>query len=103
MADANSGLKDRDKDAYVFFDGKWHRRVVVSTGGSDVDQTCRIDDTTTADTIYIGKADTGTATSAASWRIKRVQETGGEVITQYADGNSNFDNVWDNRASLSYS
>jgi hypothetical protein len=26
----------------------------------------------------------------------------GDVIIEYADGNANFDNVWDNRTSLSY-
>lgn len=51
---------------------------------------------------YIGEADAGTATSAASWRIKRMSTASGIVIT-WADGNTNFDNVWNNRASLSYS
>lgn len=50
---------------------------------------------------YIGTATPGTATSAASWQIKKVDETSGTVI-KYADGNANFDNVWDNRESLSY-
>jgi hypothetical protein len=54
-------------------------------------------------TIYIGEAQPGTATSAASWRVKRVVFTGDDSTTLFADGNSNFDNIWDNRASLSYS
>ncbi len=57
---------------------------------------------TAGDIDYVGEASTGTATSGALWRIKRVDSTTGTVI-QWADGNSNFDNVWDNRASLSYS
>lgn len=52
---------------------------------------------------YVGSADPGTATSAASWRIKRITETGADISIEFADGDAFFDNVWDNRASLSYS
>ena len=51
--------------------------------------------------IYYGWAAYGTATSAASWRIVRVESATGNRVA--ADGNILFDNVWDNRASLSYS
>jgi hypothetical protein len=54
-------------------------------------------------TIYIGEAVPGTATSSATWRIKRVVFTGDDSETLWADGDSNFNNVWDNRAALSYS
>lgn len=54
-------------------------------------------------TIYIGEANPGTVTSAASWRIKRIVFTGDDSTTTWADGDSNFNNVWDNRAALSYS
>lgn len=50
---------------------------------------------------YVGEASIGTATSAASWRIKKVDSTTGTVITWAGSGV--FDQVWDNRASLSYS
>ena len=50
---------------------------------------------------YVGEAAIGTATSAASWRIKRVDSTTG-MILQWA-GTGVFDQVWDNRAILSYS
>lgn len=51
---------------------------------------------------YVGKAAMGSATSAASWQIKKIDETSGTVIT-WADGNASFDNIFDNRESLSYS
>ena len=50
---------------------------------------------------YIGEADIGTATSAALWRIKRVDSTTG-IIIMWA-GTGTFNQIWDNRASLSYS
>lgn len=61
----------------------------------------RLDDTTTANVTYVGEAVVGTSESSSGWRIKRIDETTGLVIT-WADGNANFDNNWNNRASLTY-
>lgn len=62
----------------------------------------RLDDTTTANVIYIGKSFFTTLTSVAKWQIFKIDETTGLVLT-WADGNDLFDNIWDNRAGLSYS
>lgn len=56
---------------------------------------------TSGNVDYVGEAAIGTATSAASWRIKKVDSSSGMVL-QWA-GTGVFDQVWDNRASLSYS
>lgn len=54
--------------------------------------------------IYSGKANPGTVTSSASWQISKiVLQSDNDVSVQWADGDGNFDNVWDNRLSLSYS
>ena len=50
---------------------------------------------------YLGRAVPGTLTSTALWQIKRITDASGDVT--WADGNSDYDNVWDNIASLSYS
>lgn len=50
---------------------------------------------------YVGEAIIGALTREAVWRIKRIDETSG-VIILWADGNENFDNIWDNYASLIY-
>ena len=58
------------------------------------------------DLIFRAEAEPGTATSAALWRIRRLDidnTSKGDVATTWADGNSDFDNVWDDRAILSYS
>lgn len=53
---------------------------------------------------YVGEAVIGSTSSSAVWRIKRLDEGGDpELIIEWADGNSDFDNIWDNRADLSYS
>jgi hypothetical protein len=51
--------------------------------------------------MYTGSADPGSATSSAVWRISRYDFSSG--VTEYADGDQEFDNIWDNRESLSYS
>lgn len=51
---------------------------------------------------YVGSAAPGTPTSANTWRIQKIDSTTGTVVT-WADGNTNFDNIWDNRESLTYS
>jgi len=51
---------------------------------------------------YLGKALPGVLSSEALWRISKIDTSSG-IITTFADGNSNFDNIWDNRAALSYS
>lgn len=70
--------------------------------GSDI-YDILIDDTTTANMTYVGKAAVGSATSSAVWRIARCDITTGTNVITYADGNGNFDNEWDDRATLSYS
>lgn len=53
---------------------------------------------------YIGKAPVGTATGAAGWKVSKLTSNAeGDLAITYADGNASYDNVWDNRAALSYS
>lgn len=59
-------------------------------------------DGTSATTLYVGEAATSVSESAAFWRVKRITITGSNIDIKWADGNEEFDNVWANRASLSY-
>lgn len=52
-------------------------------------------------TYYLGTAAPGSDGADAVWQIKKIDESTGTVIT-WADGNSDFDNVWDDRESLTY-
>lgn len=58
-------------------------------------------DSAVSTTFYLGKAAPGTLTSAANWQIMKISTASG-TITTWADGNSDFDNIWDNRQSLTY-
>lgn len=60
-------------------------------------------DASVAGTTYIGKAGIGSATSSALWSIKKIVESASVTTITWADGDDLFNNVWDDRASLSYS
>lgn len=54
--------------------------------------------------IYRGEALPGASETGAVWRVRRLSIAGDDDVTEeWADGNSNFDNIWANRDSLSYS
>ena len=61
-----------------------------------------IDDYTTTNITYFGYAQPGSNTGSANWSIKVIDETGNYPIFKYADGNSDYDNIWDNRVGLTY-
>lgn len=52
---------------------------------------------------YIGEAVPGTATTASTWRIKRVEQVGADINILWANGSADFNKVWDNRLTYSYS
>ncbi len=53
--------------------------------------------------MYIGTALPGTGTSTGTWAIKRVQSgAGGDISITWANGNSQYDKVWDDRATYTY-
>lgn len=63
-----------------------------------------LDDVTTTNVTYVGKAPIGSATSSAVWQIKRLDESGtpNTLVIKYADGDALYNNVWDNRSALTY-
>jgi hypothetical protein len=57
-------------------------------------------------TLYIGRAEPGSLESASVWSISRSVIASGDdndTVQTWADGNSNFDNDWDNHLTHSYS
>lgn len=73
--------------------------VIAALGGA-VNEKLIIDDITTANVTYVGKATIGTAENVASWQIKKLDETTGIAKTFWADGDANYDNIWANRATI---
>ena len=65
----------------------------------------RIDQAVDGLTYYTGVAAVGSSTASAVWRIKKTVLSGSsdDVTITWADGDSSFNNVWDDRLSLTYS
>ena len=59
---------------------------------------------TTDDPVYVGWAPPGKATSDPIWKIMKFTFSGTNIVSRdWADGDTKFDNVWDDRAALAYS
>ena len=69
----------------------------MSTGKS-----IRVDTVSTVLT-YVGEAAINVTEVDAFWKIKRLTTTGTVLKIEWADGNEEYDNIWNNRAALSYS
>lgn len=94
LNDTGDNIEAKRVATYEALDGvNWSR--------SGTQLTVRIDDSTTANTTYIGKAVIASASSGAVWQVAKLDTSSGLVKT-WADGNALFDNIWDNRASLTY-
>ena len=54
---------------------------------------------------FVGYAAPGESTANAVWRVLKLIYNASDDVVEvlWADGDTNFDNVWDNRAVLSYS
>ena len=59
-------------------------------------------DTQSASLTYIGEAAAGTLDSSPAWRIRKLETTGSVLSVSWADGDLQFDNVWNDRLSLFY-
>ena len=90
-------------DIYEKIGGSWS----LQGNMSEVPLTTRsdtIDPTVFPEVTYRGDALPGTATSSATWRVTRMtMQSDGDTEVLYADGDDLFNNIWDNRLSLSYS
>ncbi len=90
--------------------GKKTRTVVDTIGGNEVHSsvvvnpsfTVRTDDAS-ATITYLGKALVGSSEAGAVWQIQRIETISAITTVLFAGGNADFDNVWNNRASLNYS
>jgi len=89
-----------DKDRRNFYNASLS---ILGSGG--VDRTVyavRVQtDSGNSNIKYVGEAKPGSLTSAAVWRIRKVDKTVGTVIT-WANGSANAINIYDNRESLTY-
>lgn len=86
----------------------WRQTSPLASSGSaepafsPVDASAR--DSVNAALIYIGRSSADIPdTSLAEWQIYRYDSEAALFTPLYADGNMDYDNIWDNREALSYS
>lgn len=91
-----------------YMDANGHLANVVLTPDGKIpveaaaDIAVRIDDYTAPGTVYIGKAAIGSLVSEAKWQISKLDTSSG-LIKTWADSDALFNNIWDDRDSLTYS
>lgn len=97
-------LAASDGDNVAISDGT--DTLAVNTDGSintvDVIYATRVDEAS-ATVTYVGKAAVASSNASAVWQISRITVSGTVTTIEYADGDVLFNNIWDNRAALSYS
>ena len=59
-----------------------------------------VDSSSTAGVTYLGKSLPGTLTTAATWKIAKI-DTNGDTSMKWAD-NGAFSQIWADRVSLTY-
>ena len=67
----------------------------------DIPMATKIDEAS-ATVTYVGKALLGSASSAAVWQIQKITVASTVTSITWADSDADFNNVWDDRASLTY-
>ena len=71
------------------------------SGGTSVKVPLR-EDESEPKTIYKGYASPNARPSDELWAIQKISRIDNEIIYEWADGDENYDNVWDNRYNISY-
>ena len=75
--------------SYTFIYNEWKVRIANDANG---------------DPEYVGEAQPGTATSSSHWRIKKITYSNRKATqVNWASGTKEFDKVWDNRTTYTYS
>lgn len=97
-------------DSYMYVEQIQPRGIKILGGlegiaSGNTTYTTRIDTVSTSGITYIGKAIPGSIVSNSVWQIQIIDEsqTPETTIILFADGNAEFNNIWDNRTTLNYS
>jgi hypothetical protein len=58
--------------------------------------------TVVGDILYFAVAPVGSSQSAAVWRVKKIDTTGGNILVTWADSDEKFDNIATDLTTLTY-
>jgi len=90
--DTGDNIEAKRVAGYVWNGSTWER-----DSGANPNYATRIDDQSPI--LYIGKAPVGSSESAEVWQISKWDTS---TLTQTWAGSANFNQVWDDRGSLTY-
>ena len=88
-------VKDREFDRFRSATGNKSKVAVIN----EEDSTGLRVDQVSSTLLYLGEGLFGALTSEAKWKIKQIDLSSGVVIKAASE---EFDQIWDNRASLIY-
>jgi len=95
--DTNSALlMDRGIPIANDLDADGRRKLRIGSG----EYALKVDDQGTF--LYLGQAAPGSLGSQSVWLIQKIEYTSTQVDILFANGSSEFNSIWDNRASLTY-
>lgn len=95
--DTGDNIEAKRVANYVWDGSNWGR---MTQPGEAASYESFVDTTTDTNLVYLGKATPGTATSSASWQIKRYNKSAGHM--SFADDVTTFTKTWDDRVSYTY-
>ena len=85
------------------YDSNANLKIALSIGDSFIQRMALVSGSNWK-TEYIGYAKPGSSSSSSVWQIKKLIYTGDSVTAiLFANGDTKFDKIWDNRTSYSYS
>lgn len=90
-----NSVKDREFDRFRPASGGKSK---VAVTNEDDSSGLRVDQASST-VIYLGEGLFGALTSEAKWKIKKIDLSSGVAITAASES---FDQIWDNRAGLTY-
>ena len=80
----------------------WVNKTLLAQGEEEV--LAKRTDFIGSNTIYKGEAAVGSLDSLAAWRIRRILiAVDGDISETFASGTANFDKIWDDRLTYTYS
>ncbi len=76
---------------------------MANLGSFPVAENTTLVDSVSTSVTYVGVAKLGSDEATAVWQIRKLTTTGTVTKIQYANGSRRFNQIWNDRASLTYS
>lgn len=103
----SAAFTDQGEDGIALENRKYAKLVQIANTGANVfyGQYAQyiVDNSGVDGNVYVCKAAVGSSILSAVWQASKINVTGTVTTITWADGNTNFDNIANNAATLTYS